>query len=204
MQRGRSLRRVLATLRHGRAIPALGMLAVLGLVLVAGAAWAGAVFSAGQGERAPSQSAPRADQAGQYFIYMETLTADRPSVYGYIAPRGCQLTGAFKRGERMVFRFQVLDIQTGKMLTPNEAAGVKVRLPFVGDMDAEYKQRGEGSIPDAPWTWDYCWDVPPDYPLGTLDYSVVVSSKDGRSGVWKPPALVDPSRGIDSRPQVME
>ena len=184
---------------------ALTTLPVLGLVMVLAAACGGAA-AAPQGQVGADSTRPAstAEQVGQYFCYVETLTADRPSVYGYLAPRGCQPSGAFKRGERMVFRFQVLDVSTGKTMTTDDAFSMKVRLPFIGDMDADFKQRGEGSVPDAPWTWDYCWDVPLDYPLGTLDYSIVISSKDGRSGVWKPPALVDPSRGIDSRPQITD
>lgn len=184
---------------------ALTALPVLGLVMVLAAACGGAAAAPqGQAEPDPAWPASTAEQVGQYFCYVETLTADRPSVYGYLAPRGCQPSGAFKRGERMVFRFQVLDVSTGKMVTPDEVTSVKVRLPFLEDMDADFKQRGEGKVPDAPWTWDFCWDVPLDYPMGTLDYSIVIASKDGRSGFWKPPALVDPSRGIDSRPQIIE
>ncbi|TAK74050.1 MAG: hypothetical protein EPO16_11515 [Dehalococcoidia bacterium] len=142
--------------------------------------------------------------AGPFFCYVETLTADRPSVYGYLAPVGCQPSGAFGRGERIVFRFMVLDVSTGKYVTPDEAERVQVRLPFVGELAADYKQRGEGRVADAPWTWDYCWDVPLDYPLGTLDYGIVITLKGGASGDWKPPALVDPTRGIDTRPQIRE
>ena len=141
---------------------------------------------------------------GQFFCYAETLTADRPSVYGYLASVGCQPSSSFARSERIVFRFMVLDVTTAQYVTAEEATGVHLRLPFYGDMQADWKQRGEGRVADAPWTWDYCWDVPLDYPLGTLDYSVLVALKDGRRGEWKPPALVDPTRGIDTRPQIRE
>ena len=219
MQTIRQVRYVSTALRQGRALWALITLGVLGLALGVAAACAGAVAApsgqgervsnqaappAGQGDLVSNQAAPQAAQVGQYFCYVETLTADRPSIYGYLAARGCQPSGTFKRGERLVFRFEALDISTGKTVTPVEAVSVKVRLPFLGDMDADFKQRGDGSVPDAPWTWDFCWDVPLDYPLGTLDYGIVISTKNGRSGVWKPPALVDPKRGIDSRPQIIE
>lgn len=205
MQDMRHLRRASTGLGRGKAVWSLALLSMMELILVVAAACGGAA-AAPQGQLGPDATRPAsmAEQVGQYFCYVETLTADRPSVYGYLAPRGCQPSGAFKRGERMVFRFQVLDVSTGKIMTPDDAVSMKVRLPFIGDMDADFKQRGEGSVPDAPWTWDYCWDVPLDYPLGTLDYSIVINSKDGRSGVWKPPALVDPSRGIDSRPQITD
>ncbi len=221
----RNLGHGLANLRLGRPARALITLMVLGLALLVAAA-CGTVtapggsleaprvpsspnaVSAHEGESAPAKAAggaaAKGELVGQFFCYAETLTADRPSAYGYLAARGCQPSGAFKRGERMVFRFQILDIGNGTILTSDEAAGVQVRLPFIGDMDADFKQRGEGRVADAPWTWDFCWDVPLDYPLGTVDSSVVLRAKDGRSSVWKPPALVDPSRGIDTRPQIFE
>jgi hypothetical protein len=97
-----------------------------------------------------------------------------------------------------------MDLVTGQPVTSREAAGVRVKLGFGYEGQGEFKQRGEGRVPDAPWTWDFCWDVPPDFPLGTLAYSIAIATKDGRSAVWRPPALVDPSRGIDTRPQIIE
>lgn len=149
-------------------------------------------------------AASAATQEAKFFCYVETLSADRPSVYGYIAPRGCVPSWSFKRQERIVWRFEVLDVATGKVVTDVEAATVKLRLPYGVEEKADFKQRGEGRVADAPWTWDVCWDVPPDYPLGVLDYSIVVTLKDGRTGTWRPPAFVDPGRGIDTRPQVIE
>ncbi|MBI2831857.1 MAG: hypothetical protein HYX79_06350 [Chloroflexi bacterium] len=146
----------------------------------------------------------QSNQDAKFFLYVETLSADRPSVYGYIAPRGCTPSGVFKRTERVVWRFEILDVATGKLVTSVQADSVLLRLPYGVDQQAEFKQRGEGRVPDAPSTWDVCWDVPPDYPLGVLDYTIAIKLKDGRTGTWKPPALVDPGRGIDTRPQVIE
>ena len=176
----------------------------LGAVAYATKESAKSTGAAAPAEGAAAPVALKNEPAGPFFLYLETLTADRPSVYGYLAPVGCQPSGSFARAERIVFRFVVLDVSTGKNVTPEEAESVKLRLPFVGDMPADFKQRGEGRVADAPWTWDYCWDVPLDYPLGTLDYSVRIALKGGRSGEWKPPALIDPKRGIDTRPQIRE
>jgi hypothetical protein len=112
-------------------------------------------------------------------------------------------SGTFKRGERMVWRFAILDVDRGKVVTGEEAESVLLKLPYLVDEKATYKQRGDGRTPGAPWTWEVCWDVPLDYPIGSLDYSIFVKFNDGRRGEWKPPALVDPSRGVDSRPHVI-
>ncbi|MBI2830353.1 MAG: hypothetical protein HYX81_04250 [Chloroflexi bacterium] len=143
-------------------------------------------------------------QGAKFFLYMETLSADRPSIYGYISPRACQLSSSFKRTERVVWRFEILDVATGNIVTKDTAESVILKLPYGSNQIAEFKQRGEGRVPDAPFTWDVCWDIPPEHPLGVIDYVVEIKLKDGRTGTWKPPALIDPGRGIDTRPQVIE
>lgn len=183
-------------------LSAIALLAVtvLGLLAACSQPSSQAAPLAGAAGKPAAQDVP---EEGRIFCYVETLTSDRPSSTGYIAAQGCVPTGEFKRGERSVWRFIVMDLTTGKPVTPKEATRVVLRLPYGYDVEAEYKQRGEGRVPDAPWTWDVCWDVPMDYPLGVLDYSILVSMKDGRTSSWKPPALVDPSRGIDTRPRIV-
>ncbi len=179
----------------------------LGLALALTALWTQAGLALGRQAAAPGGGkglANAAETAGTFFCYVEVLTADRPSAYGYIAPRGCVPSGEFKRGERIVWRFEIIDLATGNRLTDKEAANVQLRLPYGEQVEADFKQRGEGRVPDAPWTWDACWDTPLDHPLGTLDYSILITTKDGRSGEWKPPALIDPARGIDSRIRIVE
>ncbi|MBI4336373.1 MAG: hypothetical protein HY683_00890 [Chloroflexi bacterium] len=215
---GRQPSKAGADSKHQQGAWALGLLAAIaGLMMVAVMGCTGAAVSqAEQGgptaeeeatpastpEPAPVAAAP-ASQEAKFFCYVETLTADRPSIYGFMAPRGCAPSGVFKRGERMVWRFVVLDVATGKEVTSEEADSVVLKLPFLVEEKAIFKQRGDGRVPGAPWTWEVCWDVPLDYPVGTLDYTILIALKDGRQGEWKPPALVDPSRGIDSRPQII-
>ena len=189
-----------------KAVVGLSMLAAMACTKAAG-------FQLGQKQPDPKEGgaspagsgalASKASQDAKFFAYVETLTADRPSIYGYLAARGCAPSGVFRRGERMVWRFEVLDVSTGKTVTSEEASTVLLRLPFLVDEKAIFKQRGDGHVLDAPWTWEVCWDVPLDYPMGSLDYSIAVTMKDGRRGEWKPPAFVDPSRGVDTRPQII-
>lgn len=183
--------------------------AMVGLALAATACATTAASQPEQEGAKPAQTAstptpvPTPDQDAKLFCYVETLTSDRPSIYGYMPARGCMPSGAFKRGERMVWRFEILDVAGGKAVTSEEAETVTLKLPFGVEEKAIFKQRGDGRTPDAPWTWEVCWDVPLDYPVGSLDYTIMVNFKDGRRGEWKAPALVDPERGIDSRPQVI-
>jgi hypothetical protein len=160
----------------------------------------GAAAAAGSpvGSQGPDRGGP-----DPFFLYQEVLTADRPSVYGYIADRGCVPSGEFRRGERIVFRFQILEKRTGQFVTDNDAKLVKLHLSTGEEATGDFKQRGEGRVSDAPWTWDICWDVPLNYPLGALDYYFEIATKEGRAGTWKAPSLIDPARGIDSRPRIL-
>jgi hypothetical protein len=140
-----------------------------------------------------------------FFIYVETLATERVSNYGVAATVNCLNTNTFKRGQRIVYRFEALDPTTGKRVTDADAASVKVRLPHGEELTARWSQRGGGRVPDAPWMWNTTWDIPLDYPVGALDYQITVTLKDGRTSTWKPAALVDTAAGgTDSRLRIFD
>lgn len=137
-------------------------------------------------------------------VYMETLVTTRVSTLGYAATINCLNSNVFKRGQRIVYRFEVYDPTTGKRIADKDGATVIVRLPHGQELTARWSQRAGGRVPDAPWMWNTTWDIPLDYPLGGLDYSVVVTAKDGKSLSWKPPALVSAADKLDTRLQIMD
>ena len=66
---------------------------------------------------APAQKlAPPAayfEPVGPFFFYVETLTANvNPNKYGFAPTIPCIQSGVFKRGMKMVVRFEVLDTKT--------------------------------------------------------------------------------------------
>ncbi|MBI3953907.1 MAG: hypothetical protein HY330_05285 [Chloroflexi bacterium] len=144
------------------------------------------------------------DQPVPFTFFIETLATTRPSTYGVAATINCLNTNAFKRGQRIVWRFEVFDTSTGKRLTDKDAPTVKVRLPHGEEVTARWSQRAGGRVPDAPWMWNTTWDIPLNYPLGGLDYAVTVSTKDGRNFTWKQPALVSKDLGLDTRLTIFE
>jgi len=154
---------------------------------------------------APPSSAPASylEQAS-LIVYVETLATTRVSEYGMAATVNCINSNIFKRGQRIVWRFEAYDPATGKRLTDKDGATVKVRLPHGDVVTARWSQRAGGRVPDAPWMWNTTWDIPLDYPLGGLDYAINVAFMDGRAGSWKQPGLVSTSLGIDSRLQIVE
>ena len=58
-------------------------------------------------------------------------------------------------------------------------------------MPAYFIPRGPpGSDPTtAPWMWTTVWQIPTDYPLGPVLYSVDVATPDGRAATLDPPSL---------------
>ncbi|MBI2872280.1 MAG: hypothetical protein HYY00_03715 [Chloroflexi bacterium] len=143
-----------------------------------------------------------------FAIYAETLGTTSVSKYGYAAYGYnefslCNPQAIFNRGSKLVWRFEVIDTSTGKRITSEEGATVKVKVPGIDAMTARYSKRaGVG-----PWTWAVGWDIPPDYPLGSLDWSITVATKDGRNYEWRPPFVNKPgtetSRPEDSRVQIV-
>ena len=143
------------------------------------------------------------EPVGPFFFYVETLTSTGPSKYGLVPTIPCVQSGVFKRGMRLVFRFEVLDTSTGKRVTDKDGATVRVRLPHGEDVAARWAIRGSAAaLPDSAWMWDASWDIPPDYPIGSLDYSIQISLKDGRTGTFIPPIQKTPTS--DTRVRIID
>jgi hypothetical protein len=160
----------------------------------------------------PSKPPPRSphttpasyyEPVGPFFFYVETLTSTGPSRYGFTSTQPCIQSGVFKRGMRMVFRFEVLDVSTGKRLTDKDGATLKVVLPHGEEIVARWAIRGSvAAMPDSAWMWDGSWDIPPDYPIGSFDYRITVATKDGRTATFTPP--IQKAKTADSRVRIID
>lgn len=143
------------------------------------------------------------ERVGPFFFYVETLTSLNPSRFGVLSTVPCVQSGVFKRGMRLVFRYEILDVSTGKRVTDKDGATTKVRLQHGEELTARWAIRGSAAaLPDSAWMWDVAWDIPPDYPVGSLDYTITVSTKDGRTGTFIPP--IQKTTTIDSRVRIVD
>lgn len=151
----------------------------------------------------PKATTPAAygEPVGPFYFYVETLATTHQSQFNIASTVACTPSSAFIRGQRIVWRFEVVDMSTGKRLTDADSPTVKVKLPNGDEATGRFSQRAGGSVPDAPWMWSANWDVPLDFPLGGIDYTINVTTKDGRTGTFKTPALVGPD--ADSRIKVV-
>lgn len=145
------------------------------------------------------------EPVGPFFFYVETLTANTnpPNKYGFAPTVACVQSGVFKRGMKIVVRFEVLDTKTGKRVTDKDGAVVKLVLPHGEEVPGRWTIRGSvNALPDSAWMWDTSWDIPPDYPVGSLDYRIVVTTKDGRTGTFTPP--IQKTATADTRVRIIE
>src|SRR5262250_1203327 len=144
------------------------------------------------------------EPVGPFFCYVETLTANTtPNKYGFAPTVACIQSGVFKRGMKIVVRFEVLDTKTGKRVTDRDGANIKMILPHGEEVIARWTIRGSAAaLPDSAWMWDTTWDIPPDYPLGTLDYKIMVTTKDGRTATFTPPIMK--TKTADTRVRVID
>jgi hypothetical protein len=143
------------------------------------------------------------EPVGPFFFYVETLTSTGPSKYGYTPTQPCIQTGVFKRGMRMVVRFEVLDTSTGKRVTDKDGATIKLVLPHGEEIPGRWTIRGSvAAMPDSAWMWDTSWDIPPDYPVGSFEYRIVVTAKDGRTATFTPP--IQKAKTADTRVRIID
>jgi len=159
----------------------------------------------------PTPAPPKATAGPEYYqpvpyaVYVETIATTTASKYGVASSISCTPSGVFARGQRIVYRYEVIDTSTGKRLTAADGATLKVVEPNGDESLGSFGQRGGGKVPDAPFMWSSNWDIPLDFALGAVDYKIVITPKTGPSYTWKPPALISTGAGgNDTRPKVVQ
>lgn len=155
---------------------------------------------------APAKATPGPEyyQPVPYAVYVETIATTTASKYNVASSIACTPSGVFARGQRIVFRFQVTDTSTGKLITDKDGAQLKIVAPNGDESIASFSQRGGGKVPDAPFMWSGTWDIPLDFALGAVDYKIVITPKTGAAFTWKPPALISTALSEDTRPKVVQ
>ncbi len=142
----------------------------------------------------PAPPAPPAPEKVDVFLYVDTVTAGNGESKLNLDPnRNCAITGVIKRGMHLVFRMKGVDVTTAKTLTTENVKDATVRIPGQEDRKMRFAKHADD------WHWGgAAWDVPADYPLGAVDFTVEVTTVDGKKGLFKQMAIGD------SRLQVIE
>jgi hypothetical protein len=128
---------------------------------------------------------------GPFTMFMEVLASASPSQFGELATPGCVTDSVYKRGMKVVFRFELYDLDNKVRLTSDDGTTAQVTLPDGTALPAVFLPRGDpsASAADAPWTWVTTWHIPTDYALGPVMYTVDVATPDGRNASITPPSI---------------
>ena len=128
---------------------------------------------------APPAATPLPAAKQQIVFYVDTVTAGAgESPFNVDATLGCAKTGVFSRGMHIVWRLAAFD-NTGTELQPATVDSLVLKLPEGKEAAFRYGNHG-GS-----WFWTATYDVPMNFPLGTLDWSVEAKTKSGLTGTYK-------------------
>lgn len=88
----------------------------------------------------------------------------------------CSLTNQFLRGQRVIFRVDVVNPDTGETMTGEGLSRVAVEITSGGGATAEAAYGPHP--PDDPTDeyWVAAWPIPTDFPPGPVDYGIVVEN----------------------------
>jgi hypothetical protein len=89
----------------------------------------------------------------------------------------CVQQSVFRRGNQVIFQATTARTGDGKVITGKDFGRMVIRIP--GQLDTRMTFRPLGGRPDAtsPWVWVGVWNVPADFPLGSMSYEIVGITK---------------------------
>ena len=94
----------------------------------------------------------------------------------------CVLNSRYPCNGEVVFRARITDPVTGEELDDQALESVQVKLSDGTTLDMNYG--GHPHDDPVDFFWAKGWDIPADYPTGTVEYEVVATDQDGRSGTF--------------------
>jgi hypothetical protein len=129
------------------------------------------------------------------FLYVDTVNG------GQYKPNGdCAMNNVFQPGQTVVFRMDGVEIATGGTdLTGQTVRGAFVKIPGEKNQTLYFGNHGKTSY------WTAGWAIPKNYPLGTVNFTVWVTTKavpasptqaavPAETGVFSQAGLAPPSR----------
>jgi hypothetical protein len=147
-------------------------LPLLGVLVVAVAA---AVAPAAHATDAPFPMNPWPAANVAYAWDVITLTSSGGKVRPVTGV--CVQQSVFRRGNQVIFQAVTTRSKDGKVMNGRDFGRMVARIP--GQQDIMMTFRPLGGRPDAtsPWVWVGVWNVPDDFPLGSMSYEVVAVTK---------------------------
>ena len=94
----------------------------------------------------------------------------------------CVLANQFKRKEAVAWRIRVL-LPNGNVADDKVLKTVVVRLGNGQTLPARYGGHGQ---PPTDHFWSLHWEIPADFPTGSLGYKVIATMMDDSTVTWEP------------------
>jgi hypothetical protein len=116
------------------------------------------------------------------FLMVDLVTGSKNQTDSKLS---CVLNSRFPRNAQMVWRARVFDPLTGDLMDDKTLTKVEVRLDNGTNIDMKFGPHPAKTQPQETF-WTTSWMIPKTHPTGTLSYSVVATSTDGRTGEFKP------------------
>jgi hypothetical protein len=97
----------------------------------------------------------------------------------------CVLTNQFKRREAVGWRIRVL-ASSGTTADDKALKSVVVELGNGQKLPAHYGPHPPKGSPSTDEFWSTHWEIPADFPTGSLGYKVVATMMDDTTQTWEP------------------
>jgi len=138
------------------------------------------ISACGGEEAATTTAAPTA----QLTVQADTVSGPLNIPNDQAAGRVCVAQSRFARNSEIVWRVRVIDPLTGQQLDDTALQTVQVKLADGQVLDMRYGDHPRDNPTDKFWTTSF--DIPEDYPTGTLGYEVVAVATSGMTGDFTP------------------
>jgi hypothetical protein len=127
---------------------------------------------------------PPAWPPGQAKVFIGAYTVTAPtSSYGYVPAVVGKQENFFPRTAGVTFRAYAVDMKTQKVLTAKDVRFFYVTIPGQPNLKLTYGKQGTGA--KAPSLWTGTWSIPPDYPLGVVQFRILVQTNTKHLGVFQ-------------------
>jgi hypothetical protein len=138
------------------------------IILILAVGVTGVVVTAVGGAQTPTEVPFPSPTVVQYFVSTETTTG------------AGALSNYFARGSTVGFRAFAGQTKTGKILASDDMRYFYVKLPGQPNIKLTYQTTKAKVLPA--WLWKATWTVPADYPLGLVQFKVVLKTKADQYG----------------------
>ena len=135
----------------------------------------------------PTTAAPAAAPkaaAGKIFLMVDMVQGSTNLTDEEKPTKSCVLNSRFPKNSQIVWRARVFDQNTGDVLSDKDVKDVVIKLANGTNIPMKFGPHPKDPPNEVFWTGS--WVIPKDAPSGTLNYAIVGTAIDGRTGEFKP------------------